>query len=261
MRASFLPEIYLSIYLSLKPSERPKEVTGPTAESLRALWPRSMAGTSVLPSRVHFCHGLESGPRGFKFRKLSESFSTVSSPDMQMSLWNPLQCNSVARNLLRLRPPAEALADSFEACVEVQRQALQALQASAASPDVLVGSSWGGAVAAALLGTGVWSGPCVLMCPALHLRERRAGEASSRPHLTSVAISAGLAALPAAAKAQCLIVHGTADATVPVEDSRALAAATGIPLLEVEGGNHGLGDYTASGGLRASIVSLLATRT
>lgn len=221
----------------------------------------SMAGTSVLPSRVHFCHGLESGPRGFKFRKLSESFSTVSSPDMQMSLWNPLQCNSVARNLLRLRPPAEALADSFEACVEVQRQALQALQASAASPDVLVGSSWGGAVAAALLGTGVWSGPCVLMCPALHLRERRAGEASSRPHLTSVAISAGLAALPAAAKAQCLIVHGTADATVPVEDSRALAAATGIPLLEVEGGNHGLGDYTASGGLRASIVSLLATRT
>ena len=215
-------------------------------------------GAPLRWTRVHFCHGLESGPYGFKFRKLSESFSTVSSPDMQMSLWNPLQCNSLARNILRLRSPAEALADSFEACVEVQRQALQA---SAAPPDVLVGSSWGGAVAAALLAAGVWSGPCVLMCPALHLRERWAGEPSSRPHLTSVVISAGLAALPAAAKAQCLIVHGTADATVPVEDSRALAAATGIPLLEVEGGNHGLGDYTASGGLRASIVSLLATRT
>ena len=50
--------------------------------------------------------------------------------------------------------------------------------------------------AAALLAAGVWRGPCVLMCPALHLRERRAGEPSSRPHLTSVVISAGLAALP-----------------------------------------------------------------
>ena len=211
-----------------------------------------------LPHRVHFCHGLESGPHGFKFRKLSESFATVSSPDMHMSLWNPAQCNSFVRNMLRLRSPADALADSFEACVEVQRQALLALQASAAPPGVLVGSSWGGAVAAALLANGVWSGPCVLMCPALHLRERRAGELSSRPHLTSVAISAGLAALPAAAKAQCLLVHGTADGTVPIEDSRSLAAATGIRLLEVEGANHGLGEYTASGGLRASIVSLLA---
>ena len=219
---------------------------------------RMAAPEERLPHRVHFCHGLESGPHGFKFRKLSESFATVSSPDMHMSLWNPLQCNSLIRNMLRLRSPADALADSFEACVEVQRQALLALQASAARPGVLVGSSWGGAVAAALLANGDWSGPCVLMCPALHLRERRAGEPSSRPHLTSVAISAGLAALPAAAKAQCLLVHGTADETVPIEDSRSLAAATGIRLLEVEGANHGLGEYTASGGLRDSIVSLLA---
>ena len=217
---------------------------------------RMAAPEERLPHRVHFCHGLESGPHGFKFRKLSESFATVSSPDMHMSLWNPLQCNSLIRNMLRLRSPADALADSFEACVEVQRQALLALQASAAPPGVLVGSSWGGAVAAALLANGDWSGPCVLMCPALHLRERRAGESSSWPHLTSVAISAGLAALPAAAKAQCLLVHGTADETVPIEDSRSLAAATGIRLLEVEGADHGLGAYTASGGLRASILSL-----
>lgn len=100
---------------------------------------RAKAGPRM-PSaaRVHFCHGLESGPFGFKFRKLSEAFSTVSAPDMHMSLWNPLQCNSAVRNMLRLRSPAEALADSFEACVEVQRQALQALQASAAPPDVRI---------------------------------------------------------------------------------------------------------------------------
>ena len=248
-----------------------------------------------MTTTVHFCHGLESGPFGFKVRKLSESF-TVSSPDMQMSLWNPLRSNSVARNILRLRTPAEAIADSFEACVEVQRQALHSSPAPidadicvenvvakrrlpmlrptwpespglaghrglSLSTQVLVGSSWGGAVAASLLSAGSWRGCCVLMCPALRLRERWTGKPSARPHLTSDAISAGLAALPAAVKAQCLIVHGTTDNTVPIDDSRALAAATGIALLEVEGGDHGLGEYVTSGGLEASIVRLLSTRT
>ena len=40
--------------------------------------------------------------------------------------------------------------------------------------------------------------------------------------------------MPAERKARCLLVHGTADDTVPVrrEDSRAIAQATGIRLLE-----------------------------
>jgi pimeloyl-ACP methyl ester carboxylesterase len=206
-----------------------------------------------MPSRplaVHYCHGLESGPHGFKVRKLRETF-TVTAPDMQMSLWNPLQHNSVVRNVLRLRWPSAALGDSFAACVAVHQRAL----ADAATPDVLVGSSWGGAVAAALVAVGAWRGPVVLMCPALQIRESRMGELclADRPHLTTAAITSQLAALPAPLKAQCVLVHGTNDCTVPIDDSRSLAAATGIALIEVEGAEHGLGAWTSSGELRAAI--------
>ena len=37
-----------------------------------------------------------------------------------------------------------------------------------------------------------------------------------------------------------LVVHGDQDATVPVDDSRALAAATSVALEVVPGGDHSL---------------------
>ena len=112
--------------------------------------------------------------------------------------------------MVRLRWPSAALGDSFAACVAVHQRAL----ADAATPDVLVGSSWGGAVAAALVAVGAWRGPVVLMCPALQIRESRMGELclADRPHLTTAAITSQLAALPAPLKAQCVLVHGTNDA-------------------------------------------------
>ena len=203
---------------------------------------------------AHFCHGLESGPGGFKARKLAESFR-VAAPDMHMSLWNPFKANSFARNMifaLRRPSPSLALCDSFQQCLEIQRQALEA-----APPDVLVGSSWGGGVAAALLAEGRFHGPFVLLCPALRVRERRAGIDATRPELSVATIEAGLAALPDEIKARGLLVHGTGDTTVPIDDSRALSELSGIALLEVAGGSHGLGKWTASGGLEDAVNRVL----
>lgn len=192
---------------------------------------------------VHYCHGLESGPNGFKVRQLRQHFS-VYAPDMKMSLWNPTCVNSFARHLLSWRWPAEALTDSFEACIEVQRTALRD-----GTPDVLVGSSWGGAVAAALVAEGTWEGPLVLLCPALCMRERWVGQPSGRAELSASAIISRIAALSPEVKARAVIVHGDADATVPIDDSRELSRTTGIRMVDVVGGSHGLGEFVVAGHL------------
>jgi len=173
--------------------------------------------------------------------------AVVTAPDMAMSLWNPMKHNSVVRSLLspRLlltRWPSQwlggALADSFEACVEVQRAALR--DAGPSSFDVLIGSSWGGAVAAYLVAEGTWTGPAVMLCPALRELWRHGAEMD---------IIERLAALPAEHKARCLLVHGDADETIPISDSVTLSNETGIDLVVVERGNHGMGSVAGDGRL------------
>ena len=207
-------------------------------------------------SRVLYCHGLESGPNGYKVRALREVGLEVVAPSMEMSLWNPLRKNSVLRSLLSpsalfSRAPTRwvggALDDSFQACIDVMRSAAAAPPRSASTCTVLVGSSWGGAVAAALVAEQSWTGPAVLLCPALRLKERWAGSGDAT--LSADAITAALAALPAERKSSLLLVHGTADETVPVDDSRALSEATGIALELIDGASHGLGAILGDGRL------------
>ena len=73
-------------------------------------------------SRVLYCHGLESGPNGYKVRALRERGLDVVAPALQMSLWNPTQKNSLLRSLLSpkalfsrapMRWLAGAMDDSF----------------------------------------------------------------------------------------------------------------------------------------------------
>jgi len=134
--------------------------------------------------RVQFIHGLEGSPQGTKARLLAEHFET--------------------------RTPAMDTGD-FEACV-----ALQAEVAERFRPDVLVGSSFGGAVAVALLQRGLWRGPTLLLAQAA----RSLGLDLWLPEGVTV-----------------WIVHGSRDDLVPPEESRALAR-TGSPgrvrLLEVD---------------------------
>lgn len=134
--------------------------------------------------RVQFIHGLESSPQSTKARTLAEQFETLT-PAMQT--------------------------DDFEGCITQQRLALEQFR-----PDVVVGSSFGGAVAVALLQRGLWRGPTLLLAQAA-LRTKQACE------------------LPE--DVRIWLVHGLRDDIVDPADSRRLARC-GTPnlvrLIEVD---------------------------
>ena len=122
----------------------------------------------------------------------------------------------------------------YAACVSVQAEALRERP-----PDVLVGSSFGGAVAVTLLQQGVWRGPTLLLAQA------------------ALEYDPG-ARLPEGVRVW--LVHGLADSLVDPEHSRRLAA-TGSPelvrLLEVED-DHPLTETTSSGRLVELVRELVS---
>ena len=155
--------------------------------------------------RVQFIHGLEGSPQGAKARQLAEHFEAIA--------------------------PAMDTHD-FEACVRVQREALERFR-----PDVLVGSSFGAAVAVALLARGHWRGPTLLLAQAALRYDP-------------------LARLPAGVRAW--LVHGLRDELIDPEESRRLAR-TGTPdlvrILEVDD-DHALRELVSSGRLAALVREL-----
>lgn len=153
---------------------------------------------------VHFIHGLEGSPQGSKARLLAQHFD-CETPAMDTS--------------------------DFPACVE-----LHARRLAERAPDVLVGSSFGGAVAVALLQGGRWRGPTLLLAPAALARGLRRELPADSP---------------------IWIVHGRRDAVVPIEDSRELARAGGarVRLLEVDD-DHALPASVADGRLVAWVREL-----
>jgi hypothetical protein len=161
--------------------------------------------------RIQFIHGLEGSPQGEKARFLAQRFEALT--------------------------PAMNTAD-FEASLEVQRFALQQF-----SPDVLVGSSFGGAVALELLRRNHWRGPTVLLAPAA----KAFGIPLSIPQGVPV-----------------VIVHGRRDDLIDPGDSVALSR-TGSPelveLVEVDD-EHRLQSVVASGalGLFCERVAIRAVR-
>jgi len=148
--------------------------------------------------RVQFAHGLESSPQGNKARLFDTHFSA--------------------------RTPSMNTRD-FEHCVEVHAQVLDTFR-----PHVLVGSSFGGAVAVALLMRGLYRGPTLLLAQAA-LR-----------YLPSAALPEGVSVT---------LVHGRHDEVIPFGDSEALAR-TGTPELVrllARDDDHALTALCASGEL------------
>lgn len=136
--------------------------------------------THSSPLRVQFAHGLESSPQGIKARLLAQRFITET--------------------------PAMNTRD-FESCVALHAGTLRRFQ-----PHVLVGSSFGGAVAVALLERGLYRGPTLLLAQAA---------VKYRPD----------AKLPHGVRV--LLVHATHDEVVPVGGSRTLAATGSAELVEL----------------------------
>jgi len=157
--------------------------------------------------RVKFIHGLEGSPRGAKARLLAEHFCT--------------------------RTPAMNTRD-FASCVAVQAAELRSF-----GPDVLVGSSFGGAVAVELLRRGLWRGATLLLAQAAVKRDANARIPDGVP---------------------VWLVHGRRDAIVDADDSRNLAR-TGTPrlvrLIEVDD-DHSLHATVRSGRLLELVRELAA---
>jgi predicted esterase len=165
---------------------------------------RSSGRRSTL--RVQFAHGLEGSPNGAKARLLARHFEA--------------------------RTPA--MDTHFEACVELHARTLESFR-----PDVVVGSSFGGAVVVELLKRNLWRGPTLLLAQAALRRDPSARLPEGVP---------------------VWIVHGLRDELIDVEESRALARSGSperVRLLEVDD-DHALHGLVASGDLVLRVRELAA---
>jgi predicted alpha/beta hydrolase family esterase len=154
-----------------------------------------------LKTRVVFLHGYESSPRGQKVRFLKNAGVDVIAPWLDRDSWD--LAVTAARH-----------------CIEVYK------------PDVIVGSSRGGAVAMAT-NTKV---PVVLIAPAWRTWCPWG---------------------PTSTRGNAIILHSLTDTVIPYRDSEALSAETGASLIEC-GEGHRMNDPDA---LRIMLNAVNAQRT
>jgi predicted esterase len=153
--------------------------------------------------RVQFAHGLESHPQGNKARLFAAHFTALT-PSMNTR--------------------------DFESCIEVHARALEAFR-----PNVLVGSSFGGAVVMALLMRGLYQGATLLLAQAA-LR-----------YFPDAKLPTGV---------RVMLVHARQDDVIPFADSARLAR-TGSPelvTLLARDDDHALSTLCSSGEL-ATLVA------
>jgi len=186
------------------------------------------------PGEVVYLHGLESSPQGARGSWIRERLGGMG-VDLD---------TSVARQVLgtarsegaTLEPGGADLERAFAVPMERARERLS----QAPKPQLLVGSSFGGAVLLKLMDEGSWRGPALFL----------AGAGAALTPIRS---------LPAGSRA--MLIHCAEDETVPVQGSRSLAGTGGaqVHLLEVSEGAepHRLPGIAGSGVLAAAIAWLL----
>ncbi len=161
------------------------------------------------PLRVQFIHGLESSPQSTKAIVLAEHFESLT---------------------------AQMQTDDFEGCIAQQHRTLKEFQ-----PDVIVASSFGGAVAVALLQRKLWSGPTLLLAQAA----LRLDQPCELPRGSVI-----------------WLVHGKRDEIVDPEDSRRLAKCGSpdlVRLIEVDD-DHRLKTSVLDGSLVGWVREIGAAR-
>lgn len=195
---------------------------------------------------ILYIHGLEAGPEGRKSAELRRvGFSVIAEQmpcgrrhvardpivlaSIALSLTTlaviarrkgPTAALGTTAGLLGLAPVAQALLFRrvLSRSLAIQRAAIARNRI-----DAIVGSSFGGAVALALLHEGSWSGPTLLLCPAHELVATRA-----RTTVTT------LGALSPHVASRVLVAHGTRDETVPLASSERLVRGSAVSLVVVD---------------------------
>ena len=225
-------------------------------------------------THVLFMHGLESHAGGTKARYLQANFAQVRCPDMKMSLFSLKKENSPARWCVPYVAFSAALAThaagslteaavvlgfaaagfvplvrwciraSLAACVDTQAKAI-----SDARPDIVVASSWGGAVALRCLETGIWDGPTVLLAPAVAVTS-----AWLQPFWPTLR-----PAVPSDVAARCVVVQGGADEVVDARAVAAMCERNAIPCELIAGEDHRLNKALLDSGRLAPLVARVAT--
>lgn len=192
---------------------------------------------------INFIHGLESGPMGTKHRWFINKFGIKNTTclDMKTSLCRLDKSNSVLGNIIKNIKKngfenliEQSVEDSFQSCVDIQSHYLKNH-----SIDLIVGSSWGGAIATELISSGSWNGPTVFLAPSYEKYMNQCG----KQHLISETYQKINDLLNSETKKKCFIVHGTNDKVIPIEHSRNMSQQTKIPLFEIENGDHSLNNY------------------
>ncbi len=156
--------------------------------------------------KILFLHGLESGPGGKKSRWLAERYGGCT---------------------------PQLTTGDFLLALQQAREAIAALQ-----PELVIGSSYGGALLLVLMQEGTWRGPALFLA--------QAGVKFGFP-----------AELPAGSRA--ILIHSADDEVVPIAGSEALAAGggPGVELIRVEGKGHRLEACVTDGTLEGAIARLL----
>ena len=160
--------------------------------------------------RIMFLHGMRGSPTGEKasyLREMHEAYVPLldSSALCRLEESNPHRCWDLIDQL-----------DIDMALERPLRQAREALELF--EPDLIIGSSMGGAILAKMVEERVWSGPCIFVASAARLL-------------------AGIHHLPENVTSQSYWIHGSRDDLIPVADSIA-AAGHGGGAVEIIDDDH-----------------------
>ena len=150
--------------------------------------------------KLMFLHGLEGSPQGNKARYLRTKYQ-VAAPALDTSAIRAWLSSASAKD----RVPRSLVQPTLT-------QLATLLQSNA--PEVLVGSSYGGALALLLAAEGLWQGPMILMAPAVFR----------------------FSLAPFEHPAPVVILHGLHDEIVPIDSSRQWSQVLGTQshLIELD---------------------------
>ena len=148
--------------------------------------------------RLMFLHGLEGSPQGNKAKYFAAKYP-VSVPAMDTSTVRTWLSAATPTDMLP-RPLVQPTVEQLRAELELH------------PPELLVGSSYGGAIALLLAAERIWQGPMVLLAPAIFR----------------------FSLLPFVHPAPVVILHGLHDDIVPIESSRQWAQSLGAQAHLIE---------------------------
>ena len=177
--------------------------------------------------RILFLHGLEGSPEGTKACYLREKYE-AHIPELDMSELKELK-KSNGNNW--------SLADHYDvlwASREPMKQTRAAIEDY--QPDLIIGSSMGGALLAKMAVENAWSGPSIFLASASKLLY----------NIVKVPVGVGQ---------KSIWIHGSADVEVPLDDSLEIAKASGGSVEVIEDG-HRLEKLVELGSLDDAIYNL-----